>query len=268
MPIVRTKNHSNINVYDPNPMAKEVIVFLHGWPLCNAMYEYQYDMLLPHYRCIGIDLRGFGDSAAPCCDYSYDAHADDVFDVVRNLGLRQFTLVGFSMGGAIALRYMKRHKGYGVKKLAFLAAAAPCFTKRPDFPYGIEKSQMTQLWEQGKENRPQMLDAFADQFYSVDPGEEFRNWTTLLSLEASAVGTLQCIITLRDEDLRDDTKYVHVPTGIFHGKLDQVCLFELGQQLHEMIPQSKFYAFEKSGHSIFHDELKQFNALFLDFIKQ
>lgn len=38
---------------------------------------------------------------------------------------------------AIVLRYMKNYKGYGVLKLILLAAAAPSWTKRPDFPYGL-----------------------------------------------------------------------------------------------------------------------------------
>ena len=40
------------------------------------------------------------------------------------LGLGDFILLGHSTGGAIAVRYMSRHKGYGVDKLILCAAAA------------------------------------------------------------------------------------------------------------------------------------------------
>jgi pimeloyl-ACP methyl ester carboxylesterase len=43
-----------------------VVVLIHGWPLSNAMYEYQYQFLVAKgYRVIGITLRGFGKSDKP-----------------------------------------------------------------------------------------------------------------------------------------------------------------------------------------------------------
>lgn len=45
------------------------------------------------------------------------------------------------MGGAIAVHYMARHKGYGVSKLALLSAAAPVFTQREGYPYGLTPEQ-------------------------------------------------------------------------------------------------------------------------------
>jgi non-heme chloroperoxidase len=78
------------------------------------------------FRCIAMGLRGFGNSSMPWNGYSYNQLADDVRAVVDTLGLKSFILVGFSIGGAIAIRYMARHAGVGVTKLALLAAAAPC----------------------------------------------------------------------------------------------------------------------------------------------
>ncbi len=41
------------------------------------MFEYQFTELPKHgYRCIGIDLRGFGDSDKPWDGYNYDTMAD------------------------------------------------------------------------------------------------------------------------------------------------------------------------------------------------
>jgi pimeloyl-ACP methyl ester carboxylesterase len=54
--------------------------------------------------------------------------ADDVKAVLDTLNIENAALVGFSMGGAISIRYMARHNGAHIKKLALLAAAAPCFT--------------------------------------------------------------------------------------------------------------------------------------------
>lgn len=55
------------------------VVLIHGWPLSDAMYEYQYSALLDQgYRVIGITLRGFGKSDKPYGKYNYDVFADDI----------------------------------------------------------------------------------------------------------------------------------------------------------------------------------------------
>ena len=269
MPCVRGKNGTPLYVYDPNPLGCEAIVLLHGWPLNHEMFEYQLNMLLDeNYRCIVPDLRGFGRSGAPVGDYGYDTYADDLAAIVKQLGVECFILCGFSMGGAIALRYMKRYCGRGVKKLVCMAAAAPVFTRRMDFPYGTPRQDVDAMIALCEQNRPLLLENFSQLFLQESTDEPFRNWCNLMNLEGSPIGTRKCLYSLRDEDLRDDTRFVHVPCGIFHGLLDRVCPYELGVQLHEMIPFSTLFTFACSGHCIFHDELEAFNSALLDFIRR
>src|SRR6188768_2217481 len=53
------------------------IVLIHGWPLSNAMYEYQYQYLVQKgFRVIGISLRGFGKSDKPFGKYDFDVFSD------------------------------------------------------------------------------------------------------------------------------------------------------------------------------------------------
>jgi non-heme chloroperoxidase len=55
------------------------IVLIHGWPLSDEMYEYQYnDLINKNFRVIGITLRGFGKSDKPYGAYDYDVHASDI----------------------------------------------------------------------------------------------------------------------------------------------------------------------------------------------
>ena len=74
-----------------------------------------------------IDLRGFGDSDKPWDGYNYDTMADDVKAVLDTLNLQDVTLVSFSMGGPISIRYVSLHHGSHIKKLALLAAAAALY---------------------------------------------------------------------------------------------------------------------------------------------
>ena len=54
------------------------------------MFEYQFIELPKHgYRCIGIDLWGFGDSDKPWDGYNYDTMADDVKVVLDTLNIEK-----------------------------------------------------------------------------------------------------------------------------------------------------------------------------------
>lgn len=268
MYFITVNNNVNIAVDDVNPFSKKTIVLVHGWPLSHDMYEYQKDVLCEEgYRIVSIDLRGFGLSDAPCNGYTYNQLANDLYEVVTTLRLNPFTLVGFSMGGAIVLRYMTLFHGYNVCKLVLIGAAAPSFTKRPGYPYGMTKEQVDALIIQAYEDRPQMVTDFNKSFFATKKTPALEDWFKTLGFNASGIGTIKTAISLRDEDLMSDLSNVTVPTGIFHGKQDKICPYEFALIMHDSIPNSILYPFEYSGHGVFYEELKLFNQCFLEFLR-
>lgn len=108
----KIKSVSGVNISVEDIGTGKPIVFIHGWPVNHKMFEYQFTELPKHgYRCVGIDLRGFGDSDKPWDGYQYDTMADDVKAVLDTLNLQNVTLVGFSMGGAISSIYSSSPRG-------------------------------------------------------------------------------------------------------------------------------------------------------------
>ncbi|RDW20903.1 alpha/beta fold hydrolase [Oceanobacillus chungangensis] len=264
---VKVEPTVNIFVEDVNPTSEKVILFVHGWPANHRLFEYQFNILPGQgYRCIGIDIRGFGKSDKPWDGYSYDRLADDIRYVVETLGLQNFTLAGHSVGGAIVIRYMARHHGYGVAKLALFAAAAPSFTEQPGFPYGLKKSDVDQLIQQTYQDRPQMLSNFTEMFFYQKLTKAFSDWFFQLGLEAAGYATVSLAISLRDETLFNDLGKVQVPTLILQGVHDRVCLPPIASALHQGIRNSKLVWFEKSGHGLFWEEKDKFNRELLNFI--
>ncbi|HZI52406.1 MAG TPA: alpha/beta hydrolase, partial [Chitinophagaceae bacterium] len=59
---------------------------------------------------------------------------------------------------------------------------------------------------------------------------------------------------------------ISIPTAIFHGRLDKLCPFELAEQLHMRIANSKLVVFENSGHALFLEERMKFNNELINFI--
>ena len=264
---VTVENNVSLRILDLNPKAASTIVFIHGWPLDHRMFEYQLNVL-PNFgiRCVCPDLRGFGCSDRPWHGYSYNRLADDLYAVITALNLRRFTLLGFSMGGAIAVRYMARHGGYGVKRLVLCGAACPSFVRRPGYPYGMTVEQVTELIDHLYADRPQTLEAFGEQFFSpASPSQPLADWFTRMGCDSSSWGTIQCAQSLRDEDLRDDLDKIRVPTAILHGVHDAVCPFAFAQEMHSGIAGSQLIPFEKSGHALFYEEREKFNTHLLTF---
>jgi len=266
---VKVEPNVKIYVEDLNQEGKKTIVFLHGWPGSHKLFEYQFNVLPQMgYRCIGIDQRGFGEYDNPSDGYCYDRLADDVRGVVKILELEDFTLLGHSTGGAIAIRYMARHNGYGVSKLVLCAAAAPSLIKSPYFPYGLPKEAVDEIIQGAYTDRPKMLKGFGDMFFFQYVTEPLSDWFFQLGLQASSWGTAETAKTwLKEEALFSDLEKIEVPTLILHGIHDKVCLFPLAEAQRKSIKNSKLVAFKDSGHGLFYDQKDEFNKELTKFIE-
>jgi non-heme chloroperoxidase len=244
------------------------VILIHGWPLSDEMYEYQYnDLVSKNFRAIGITLRGFGKSDKPYGEYNYDIHASDIKKVLDKLDIQNGVLTGFSMGGAIAIRYVSTYKGSHVTGLALAGAAAPSWTQHKDFPYNLPKKAVDDLIKLNYKDRPLLLSNFAKIFSATETAlnEGISNWLNTICLSASSYATAQCLIALRDTDLRNDLQNINIPTLIMHGKKDKICSFDLALQMKTGISDSHLIPFENSGHSLFLEETQKFNTELIRF---
>ena len=247
----------------------KTIVFIPGWPLSHEMFEYQFTHLVRQgYRCVGITQRGFGKSSAPWGDYPYDVFVEDIKSVLETLDLEDVTLAGHSMGGAISLAYMARHPDERVSKLALFGAAAPSFTKKPEFPYGLETKAVDGFIEACRNDRAKMVEDFRKIFFrnESEVSPRLGEWLHNMAMEASPNATEACLATLRDADLREDLAKVKVPTIIFHGTFDEICPFHLGEIMATGISGSTLVPFENSGHGLFFEEKEKFNRTLMNFV--
>jgi pimeloyl-ACP methyl ester carboxylesterase len=89
--------------------AGPALLLLHAFPLSGAMWRQQVGALQGQHRLIAPDLRGFGGSDAPPDTYTMDEYADDMAALLDRLGLAQAAVCGISMGGYIAMAFLRRH---------------------------------------------------------------------------------------------------------------------------------------------------------------
>jgi len=248
------------------------VVLIHGYPVSDASWEYQYlPLIKAGYRVIGITLRGFGQSDKPYGKYDYDQFASDIKTVLDKLDIKDATLGGHSMGGAIALHYVAKYNSAHVNKLALFAAAAPVHTKKPDYPYPLfTKEDITKWIDLVSVDRPGLLNTIGERFVlsatSVSPG--VGTWLGGIEMQSSAYAMEQALIALRDEDLRGDLPKIKIPTLIMQAKQDRIVAYALAEQMNKAIKGSKLIPFENSGHALFLEEKDKFNEELLKFLKQ
>jgi pimeloyl-ACP methyl ester carboxylesterase len=85
------------------------ILFIHGYPLDRTIWRDQIERL-DGFRRIAPDLRGMGQSDAPDLGYSMSIYAADLASVLDVLGVDEVILCGLSMGGYIALEFVRQQR--------------------------------------------------------------------------------------------------------------------------------------------------------------
>jgi pimeloyl-ACP methyl ester carboxylesterase len=85
------------------------IVLLHGYP--QSWYEWRYVMpdLAKNYTVIAPDLRGFGDSSKPMTGYDGKTIAEDIYQLMTQLGFNKIFMVARDVGSQPAFSYTAAH---------------------------------------------------------------------------------------------------------------------------------------------------------------
>lgn len=238
------------------------IVLIHGWPLSDAMYEYQYQYLEQKgFRVIGITLRGFGKSDKPYGRYDFDVFSDDIKVVLETLKIKNAVLGGFSLGGAVVIHYVTKYNAAHIKKLALFAAAAPSWKQRDDFPFGVSDADAANLIKSTQTSRQDLIAGFGAAFPAKEGtiSKNMEKWLENINLEASPYAVTKSITALRDLDLRPVLGKINIPVAIFQGTQDKLCPFVFAEQLNKGINNSYLVKFENSGHALFVEEMDKFN---------
>lgn len=276
MPYVEVgkENSGEIELYYNDHGSGKPVVLIHGWPLNGASWEKQTLALLESgHRVVSYDRRGFGKSSRPTTGYDYDTFADDLHKLVSKTGLRDFTLVGFSMGGGEVARYIGKYGTRNVKGAVFISAVPPFLAKTADNPQGIDQSIFDGMKFGIKQDRLAFLSKFLADFYNVDVlkgksvSDQVVQWSWNAAAVASPRGTIDCVTAFGTTDFRKDLARVDVPTLVIHGTEDRIVPFPIsGKKTSEMIKGSKLVALDGAPHGLIWTHADQVNRELIDFL--
>lgn len=196
-----------------------VVILLHGIAASSDDWQHLVKLLKHHYRCITIDLLGFGKSPKPqWYGYRLEDHLRAVQHTIRQLRLKEpFTLIGHSLGSLLATRYTRRYP----RRVQHLILLSPPVYAPLDTITNKQARQRTALY----------LRIY--QFLRLHPRvteKNFERLKRLLPLPRTVINhkdqwvpfvrTLeQCI---ERQTIIEDIKTIKPPIDIFYGTLDGV----------------------------------------------
>jgi non-heme chloroperoxidase len=271
---VGQENSTPIDLYYEDHGSGIPVLLSHGWPLNGASWEKQTAALLAAgHRVITYDRRGFGKSSQPATGYDYDTFAQDLHQLVTRLDLRDFALVGFSMGSAEVAGYIGKYGTERVSKAVFIGALPPFLLKTADNPIGVDASVFEGIKQAIAADRFGFLTGFLANFYNVDVlgGKRIsdqavqNSWN--VAVGASAKGTLDCVSAWLT-DFRKDLPRVDVPSLIIHGDADRILpIASTAIPLSKSIKGARLVVLEGGPHGILWTHAAEVNRELVNFLK-
>jgi pimeloyl-ACP methyl ester carboxylesterase len=195
-----------------------VIVLVHGIASSSATYARLIPQLSDKYRCISIDLLGFGESPAPeGATYTIEEHVASIRATIASLKLRApFVLVGHSLGSLLSARYASLHP----EQVSRLVLVSPPVYLTPaeisDPRVRAQVGAYLRVYEFMRENKDFTIASAARiaRLFGLKEVLEVseRNWTPfMLSLK-------NCI---ESQTTVSDIAAVRVPIDVIYGAQDQ-----------------------------------------------
>jgi pimeloyl-ACP methyl ester carboxylesterase len=272
---VGKENSSDIDLYYEDHGSGKPIILIHGYPLNGGSWEKQAAALLASgCRVITYDRRGFGKSSQPTTGYDYDTFAEDLRKLVTSLELRDFALVGFSMGGGEVGRYLGKYGSQGVSKAVFISSVPPFLLKTPDNPEGVDLAVFQGIEKAVAADRYAFFNDFFKNFYNTDVllgkriSEQAVQGSWNVAAGASATASLACVPTWYT-DFRKDLPRIEVPTLVIHGDADRIVPINAsGRQTAKLVKGAHLVVIEGGPHGLLWTHADQVNRELVDFLGQ
>lgn len=231
------------------------MIFIPGIAATLETWNYQVLALQEQYRCVCVDLRGHGGSDKPYSKYTYDELCGDLRALILRLDLNDITLIGWSMGAGVCLKYVSDFDDESrITKLAMLAPATPRLLATETEPFGADAGTAAATLEGMRIAYPETMAAFAGANFHRDELQATANWFLSEWLETPAYVAYRCFQSLLREDLRDRLAGLSLPTLICHGRHDLVCDPRWSEYMAARIPDCRMEWFENSSHALMVEE--------------
>lgn len=272
-----------VNVVDLGPRDAPVLLFVHGHSACWQHWLEQLvgpDGFAEHFRCVAVDLPGFGRSPMPDGPVSIEAYGRTLDAVCDALDITAACVVGNSLGGFVAAELAISFPAR-VERLVLVAAAGlagkyiglpTAFIRHPGavragqvlFGLGGVPDAMSRALARRARGRKATLGFVvtrADELHPALVHELVHGGTGRPAAAPAAVD-------LATYDFRARVPEIACPTLIVWGDRDYLVPVSCSGEYEQAIPDARRVVYEQTGHLPMIERPARFNADLRAFLRE
>jgi sigma-B regulation protein RsbQ len=229
------------------------LMLAHGFGCDQNMWRFIQPLLTPNYKLVLFDYVGCGQSDPAAFNkqryQSLNGYAQDVIEICDELSLKDIVFIGHSVSSIIGM--LASIKSPALFRKIVMICPSPCFLNFPPHYFGgFDKDDLEELidlmdknyigWANylaplvmGQTNKPELINELSESFCSTDPNyaKPFAKATFF-------------------SDDRERLQKLTLPTLILQSKQDNLASVEIGEYMHEKMPNSTLEVIDSHGHCL------------------
>lgn len=241
------------------------VVFVSGFGLDQSLWDRQVRLLADRYRTVCVVQRGHGGSDAPLEGYELDELADDLAEVLDDLGVGAATVVGHSLGGLVSFRLAVARSDL-VASLVLVSSNGVRASRSDAFPFGRppEGTLETMIADEERDrpgSRRRGLACFGD-----EPSSATVDWLFGVSMRMPSWAAIACYRTLLTSDQIASVPGVRARVLQVAGTADPVMSLKGARWLAEQLPDTCLVEIEGCGHFPMLEAPDRFDSALTEFL--
>lgn len=239
------------------------VVLIHGYPFNRSLWTEQIEALTSRFRVVTPDLRGFGESDSSDGPVTMNRMAQDVAELMDQLGIEQAVIGGLSMGGYVALAFVKQFPSR-VKALVLADTRAQADTEEG------KQTRHQQAEKALSEGMAGIADAMLPKLLTPDTVSkrpEVVKRVRDMMLRTKPQGAASALLGMAERD--DHSEFIstiRVPTMIVVGREDALTPLADSEKMQSKIAPSRLVVIENAGHVSNLEQTEQFNFALIRFL--
>lgn len=248
------------------------IFLIHGWGVSGSSFQAQINGLSDRYRVVAPDLRGHGASDEFPVDGHFSIFAEGIAELISELQLEKFCLVGWSMGAMVAWNLLLCHPEINASGLVTIDMV-PRVLNEHGWSHGLLDTDKAHVFTPSMEfmlgDWPAYTAWFVPRIFSATANPETQKLieqTTTVSLVNDPLKMARIWSGMCEQDFRAGLPGIGLPTLVVAGRHSQLYSIAASEWVKRQIPQSRLEVFSHSGHAPQMEEPAQFNQLLSEFV--